>query len=86
MLTNNRLTISRVVTAVNDPSRSEALREMMVDGVPLKEHPNLHLWTKKGDEFADIGTSAREKLDLPLKQKVTISHVIGMVKLFKTGS
>ncbi|MFE4106461.1 hypothetical protein [Almyronema epifaneia] len=80
-LTNNRVRISRTVAAAVDPSRDEARLYMLIEGVPLGEHPNFGQWQQRSQEVVEIGRGAKERLGLYTNP--TLADLIDAIKRSK---
>jgi hypothetical protein len=78
--TNNRTQVSRNIVVASDPTRDEALRNMIVDRKPLNEHSDFYKWQQKGSMPVDVGASARERLGLPKTRNITLKELIDAVK------
>ncbi|WP_346292970.1 hypothetical protein [Sphaerothrix gracilis] len=63
-VTNNRVRISRTVAAAVDPTRDEARLYMLIDSVPLADHPNFSQWQQRSNEVVEVGSGAKERLGL----------------------
>ncbi|MBI4854296.1 MAG: hypothetical protein HY819_21055 [Acidobacteria bacterium] len=81
--TNNRTQISRTVAAAADPIRDEALENLVVDSLALKAHPNFPKWEQQAKKFVEVGTSARERLKLPLTGNIALKDLIYAIKTSK---
>ena len=79
-ITNNRVKISRTVAAAIDPTRDEARRYMIVDGVPLSGHRQFDEWQSRGEEVIEIGRGTLTRLNLSPGGTIKLKELIDGVK------
>jgi hypothetical protein len=82
--TKGKISISRFVAAAIDPNRDEAHRYMLVDGVPLEEHPNFSDWQLCSKEIAELNRNQRMRLGFTINP--TLAELIRAVKQIKLNS
>jgi hypothetical protein len=81
---NDTIKITRYLVASVDPTRDEARLYMLVDGVPLAEHPNFDSWRQRGQETVEVGKGARERLRIHFKNP-TLEELVRAVKQVKSS-
>lgn len=80
-VTNRTVTISPTVVAAVDPDREEARLYMLVEGVPLQEHPHFESWKLRAKETVELGQNTLAKLRLYTNP--TLAELVSAVKLVK---
>ncbi|BAY28163.1 hypothetical protein NIES2100_79920 (plasmid) [Calothrix sp. NIES-2100] len=81
--TNSEIPFSRIVAAAIDPSRDEARRYMLVDGISLEEHPNFSDWQLRAKEIVKLNRKQRLRLGFTVNPQLNdLLRAVKQIKLY----
>lgn len=79
---NDTIQITPYLVASIDFTRSEARVYMLLDGVPLEEHPKFDSWQQCGQKTVEVKKGAKKRLGIRLKNP-TLQELVQAVKQVK---
>lgn len=79
-VTEGRLQLSPAEVAAVDTGNSEARRFMLVDGVPVAEHPRYREWLGRATTPVELNPAMRQRLGLPEGRTITLEQLVRAIK------
>ncbi|HEX3481483.1 MAG TPA: DUF4157 domain-containing protein, partial [Kofleriaceae bacterium] len=79
-VTEGRLQLSPAEVAAIDTGNSEARRFLLVDGVPVAEHPRYREWLGRATTPVELSPAMRQRIGLPEGRTITLEQLVRAIK------
>jgi len=79
-VTESRLQLSPAEVAAVDTVNSEARRYLLVDGVPVAEHPRYAEWRSRAITPVELSPAMRQRIGLPEGRAITLEQLVRAIK------